>query len=105
MKSKAKRKTKAKAKPAAAATPTAAAAPKDGPKVQMVAEYKGTHSGARGAWVDRCKAFDGKPLAAFKASCEAEHPSTPNKGKLKGKLEPFSGWWSWLTRTGIAKAV
>ncbi len=55
---------------------------------------------ARAAYHARMLQFVGKPLADFTASVAAETPSTPNKGKLKGKPEPVSGWVSYFTRNG-----
>jgi len=55
---------------------------------------------ARALYHARMASFVGKPLTEFVASCEAEAPSTPNKGKLKGKPEPVSGWVSYFTRNG-----
>jgi hypothetical protein len=56
---------------------------------------------ARGLWLARLQQYNGKPLAAFIASVQASHPSTPTKGKLAGQLEPVQGWVSWFTRQGV----
>ncbi len=55
---------------------------------------------ARQLYHERMASFVGKPLADFVASCESSPPSTPNKGKLKGKAEPISGWVSYFTTNG-----
>lgn len=61
------------------------------------------YGGARGAYVTRLREFNGKPLAELKASCEANPPSTPDKGKYEGKAEPFSGWLSFYKTEGLIK--
>jgi hypothetical protein len=47
---------------------------------------------ARARWYKRLLDFDGRPLEAFVASVEADPPSTPEAGLLKGQLEPVGGW-------------
>ena len=70
-----------------------------GPTIgQGPAKFAGRNGSARAAYHARMAEFVGKPLAAFVASCAANPPSTPAKGKLAGKQEPVSGWVSWLTR-------
>lgn len=64
------------------------------------AKFTGRATSARAQYHARMGQFVGKPLAAFVASCAANPPSTPAKGKLAGKQEPVSGWVSWLTRNG-----
>ena len=55
---------------------------------------------ARALYYERLAKFNGKSLEAFTKSCEADCPSTPARGKLKGKPEPIQGWISWFTRNG-----
>lgn len=52
---------------------------------------------ARALYAERMDSFVGQPLSAFIASVEADVPSVPGKGKLKGKPEPVSGWVAFLT--------
>ncbi len=52
---------------------------------------------ARDLYAARMGTFVGQPLSAFIASVEADVPSVPGKGKLKGKAEPVSGWVAFLT--------
>jgi hypothetical protein len=96
-----KSKSKSKSKPApAVATPEPV---KDtGPVVWVNPKYTAKHGGARGAYQARLVEFDGKPLADFEASCAANPPSVPGKGKLVGTQEPFSGWKAWFVKTGMA---
>ena len=44
--------------------------------------------------------YNGKPVNAFAKHVTANPPSTPKRGKLKGKQEPVQGWVSWFTRNG-----
>ena len=55
---------------------------------------------ARALYWERFCEFDGKPLADLEASCEANPPSTPQKGKLTGEQEPFSGWVNFFKKEG-----
>lgn len=52
---------------------------------------------ARDLYATRMGEFVGQPLSAFVASVEADIPSVPGKGKLKGKAEPVTGWVAFLT--------
>jgi hypothetical protein len=51
---------------------------------------------ARHAWYCRLVEYNGQTLEAFTASCTANPPSTPAKGKLTGMLEPVGGWVSFF---------
>lgn len=55
---------------------------------------------ARAKYYERIAKFNGKTVEAFAKSCEADCPSTPARGKLKGKPEPVQGWISWFNRNG-----
>lgn len=55
---------------------------------------------ARDAYYKRLKQFNGKSVEAFAKSCAEQPPSTPKRGKLKGKPEPLAGWISWFVRQG-----
>ena len=44
--------------------------------------------------------YNGKPVNAFAKAVTANPPSTPNRGKLKGKQEPVQGWVSYFVRNG-----
>ena len=43
---------------------------------------------------------NGKGVNAFVKHCAANPPSVPNRGKLKGKQEPVTGWLSYFVRNG-----
>lgn len=64
-----------------------------------------TFRGARKAWFERLKEFNGKDVGEFEADCKANPPSTPTKGVLAGKCEPPSGWVGYFRRTGICSIV
>lgn len=70
---------------------------------QPVLQVKGNVAlrGARAAWYATLVAHNGQPVSAWQASVTANPPSTPQKGKLAGKLEPPSGWLRWFVRQGI----
>lgn len=55
---------------------------------------------ARAAYYAAIVKADGQTVAAFTKACTANPPSTPGRGKLKGKAEPTAGWVSWLVRNG-----
>lgn len=57
--------------------------------------------GARAAWYATLVAHNGQPVGAWLAAVQAVPPSTPQRGKLAGKLEPPSGWLRWFVRQGI----
>ena len=44
--------------------------------------------------------YNGKSVNAFAKAVTASPPSTPNRGKLKGKQEPVQGWVSYFVRNG-----
>jgi len=67
---------------------------------QGPAKFAGRQGSARALYHARMAAHVGQPLTAFVASCAANPPSMPTKGKLAGKPEPITGWVSWLTRNG-----
>lgn len=84
-------------KPATPATPATVT----GPVITVTPAGNAANlKGARGAWLNAVKAFNGQTVAAFTASVTANPPSTPAKGKLAGKLEPVGGWLGWLKRNG-----
>jgi len=55
---------------------------------------------ARAAYWAAIQAANGQTVAAFTATCMANPPSTPQRGKLQGKPEPTAGWVSWFARNG-----
>jgi len=98
------------ANPKNTAPATAPAAPATAPvqliRVTLPATFKAPRaSSARGQYLARLQAHNGKPLAAFIASVAANPPSTPTKGKLAGKPEPVQGWVSWFTRQGVLTLI
>lgn len=58
-------------------------------------------SSARGQYWDRFQKYSGKSLAELEESCQKEPPSTPKKGNLAGKVEPFGGWVSFFKQQGL----
>lgn len=60
---------------------------------------------ARAAYWQAIQAYNGKSVAAFTTACMANPPSTPARGKLKGKAEPTAGWVSWFNRNGYITLV
>lgn len=58
---------------------------------------------ARDLYYQRIAKYHGKTLEAFVKDCEANPPSTPKRGKLKGKAEPVAGWVSWFQRHGYVE--
>ena len=44
--------------------------------------------------------YNGKSVNAFAKAVTASPPSTPNRGKLKGRQEPVTGWVSYFVRNG-----
>ena len=58
---------------------------------------------AREAYYQRLCSFNGRTVEAFAKSCAEDVPSTPSKGKLKGKPEPVTGWVSWFVRNGYVE--
>lgn len=55
---------------------------------------------AREAYWEAVRKHNGRTLSAFEDYCKENPPSKPKRGKLKGKLEPTSGWVSWFVRNG-----
>jgi hypothetical protein len=95
-------KAKAKAKPAKTAKPAETAKPAGVVRVNRDPELKLPRAtSARGQYYARLLQFDGKPLADFIASCEANTPSKPKNGKLANKPEPIGGWIGWFKREGF----
>jgi hypothetical protein len=44
--------------------------------------------------------YNGKSVNAFAKHVAANPPSVPQRGKLKGKPEPVTGWVRWFERNG-----
>lgn len=57
--------------------------------------------GAREAWYNKLKEFDGKPIADYEKACTDTPPSLPKSGKA----EKPSGWIGYFQRTGILSVV
>ena len=70
---------------------------------QPVLQVKGNVAlrGARAAWYASLVAHNGQPVSVWLAAVQATPPSTPQRGKLAGKLEPPAGWLRWFVRNGI----
>jgi len=60
---------------------------------------------ARDLYFQRLQKFNGKALDAFMEDVKADVPSTPTKGKLKGKPEPVTGWISYFVNQGLLEIV
>ena len=56
---------------------------------------------ARAEYWKRFSEFDGKLVADLKDSVENSPPSVPEKGTLKGKQEPLSGWINFFKKEGL----
>jgi len=69
-----------------------------GPKISV---KEGNFRGARQAWYERLKEYEGKPLADYVKSCTDDPPSLPQKGKGAGKAEKPSGWVSFFVREKV----
>lgn len=85
-------------------TTTTAAAAAPAPTVAtlaIVGKPAKAYRGARAAWWVAIQAYNGKPVAAFCANCLANPPSTPQRGKLRGKCEPPQGWVQYFVRQGL----
>jgi hypothetical protein len=64
------------------------------------------YRGARQAWYEALKAYDGKPVAEFVAHVTATRPSVYGaKSKHAGQPEPVAGWLGFFVRTGVATIV
>ena len=50
-------------------------------------------------------AHNGKPLSQCVKALQANPPSVPKRGKLKGKAEPVQGWVSYFIRGGYINLV
>jgi hypothetical protein len=55
--------------------------------------------GARAAWYEVLRTYNGKPAADFLAHCTKTPPSVPKSGIA----EPASGWLRYFTRSGIVE--
>lgn len=74
-------------------------------RVNVKALQKANLRGARQAYAERLIAHNNKPVQAFVQSCAANPPSTPARGKYKGKPEPINGWLSWFKRNGYLETA
>ena len=60
------------------------------------------YRGARDNWYKRLLEFNGKPLAEFIASVEADRPSVYGaKSTHAGQPEPVPGWVQFFRRNGV----
>lgn len=57
--------------------------------------------GAREAWYNKLKEYEGKPIADYEKACTDTPPSLPKSGKA----EKASGWIGYFQRTGILSVV
>jgi hypothetical protein len=69
-------------------------------KISKTAKVNFRKGSAREQYYLRLAKHDGKTVEQFEKSVAASVPSTPKKGKFKGKQEPFSGWLKWFVRNG-----
>ena len=69
-------------------------------KVNSKAKANFRPGSAREAYYEAICKFNGKTTEEFTAHCVKTPPSTPQKGKLKDKVEPTAGWISWFNRNG-----
>lgn len=60
---------------------------------------------ARDLYFQRIQKYNGKDLEAFKEDIANNVPSTPTKGKLKGKPEPVTGWISYFVNEGLVEII
>lgn len=58
---------------------------------------------ARASYYEAIAKFNGKSVDSFAKSVAATPPSTPKRGKLKGKPEPIQGWISYFVRQGLVE--
>lgn len=73
------------------------------PKIQLTeATGKFRKGSAREAWYAALQQSNGKTVEHFVQTVKDNPPSTPQKGKLKGKVEPPQGWLNWFVRNGYA---
>ena len=55
---------------------------------------------ARALYWQVVAAHNGKSVNQLTKALTANPPSVPQRGKLKGKQEPVTGWLSWFVRNG-----
>lgn len=55
---------------------------------------------ARAEYYDAIVKFNGKSVEAFTKAVAESPPSVPQRGKLKGQVEPVRGWISFFVRGG-----
>jgi hypothetical protein len=60
---------------------------------------------ARALYYAAICSHNGKSVNAFAKHCAANPPSVPQRGKLKGKQEPVTGWVSYFVRNGYITLV
>lgn len=70
-------------------------------KPQLISVLKSNvkFRGARAAWYEVLRSYNGKPAGDFLAQCTKSPPSVPKSGIA----EPASGWLRYFTRSGIAE--
>lgn len=75
------------------------------PKIKIIATTKVNFrkGSARAAYYKVLAAHNGKSVESFTKAVTSQIPSTPSKGKLKGKQEPVAGWIGWFVRQGYCK--
>ena len=69
-------------------------------KVNSKAKANFRTGSARALYYAAICEFNGRTTEEFTKECLENPPSTPAKGKLKGKPEPTAGWISWFNRNG-----
>jgi len=72
------------------------------PKIHLVkgAKVNFRKGSARAAYYKVLAAHNGKTVESFVKAVNANVPSKPKAGKLKGKQEPLAGWLGWFVRAG-----
>jgi hypothetical protein len=71
------------------------------PVVIKVLKHDAKFRGAREAWYNRLKEFDGKPLDDYIEDCKKNCPQLTKNGTV----EPPTGWVGWFKRNGIMQEV
>src|SRR5688572_3208346 len=88
-------------KAAVVAAPTVVKAGKAAPGLIKVLKGDAKLRGARQAWYETLRKYDGKPAAEFLVACAEKPPSLPKSGVA----EKPQGWLSWFVRSGIAQVA
>ncbi len=74
-------------------------------EVNKTAADKAKFRGARAAWLEHLRAYDGMSLALCVKAAQEEPPSTPKTGKYANVCEPPMGWVRFFVRQQIVEVV